>query len=73
MSLESVVFESGSKLQRIFEYTFALFHPKEIVLLKSMQFIDDSAFDKFLLESLSISDNENQFQIVHSFLDDICS
>jgi hypothetical protein len=72
VSLESVIFKSGSKLQRIFKYIFALFCSKEIVLFNFIPFIDDSAFNKLLLESLSISGNEYQIQIIDFFLDDIC-
>jgi hypothetical protein len=71
-SLESLVFESGSRLERIDESAFHLSGLRSIVIPANVSFICGSAFVTHSLNSLSVSEDNRYFRVHDSFLEDIC-
>jgi hypothetical protein len=70
-SLESVTFESNSRLARIEFRAFASSSLQSIVIPCGVQFIDGSAFRNMELSSISIESGNKRFVIRDDFLIDI--
>jgi hypothetical protein len=69
--LESVVFESGSRRERIAEYAFCDSGVKSIQIRPRLAFIGDSAFLRVSLNSVSISEDHARSHFRDSLLEDL--
>jgi hypothetical protein len=70
--LESVTFESGSRLERIGEFAFHMSGLISIEIPESVVFVCDAPFGARYLCSISVSQDNRHFRIRGSFLEDIC-
>jgi hypothetical protein len=69
--LQSIVFESNSRLTRIESEIFSDSSLQSIIIPRNVQFIDGSAFDSVTLSSISIESGNEIFVIENDFLIDI--
>jgi hypothetical protein len=69
-NLESVSFESGSRLERIEEGTFEFSGLTSIDIPPSLTFIDGSALSGVSLNSVSVSPDHKRFRLRDCFLED---
>jgi hypothetical protein len=70
-SVSSISFESGSQLKRIEAFAFLSSSLQSIVIPRSVQFIDDSAFEETKLNLISTEAGNDIFHVEHEFLIDI--
>jgi hypothetical protein len=72
-SLESVTFQSGSRLERINESAFSSSGLKSIEIPRNVAFVCGSSLATDSLCSISVSGDNQHFLTRESFLEDICS